>query len=93
MNFPFAFPSEGERGPTSEEGDEASKPPAVPSRQFTLQELRKYNGCMGQETAEAGSEQQSPIYVALLGYVYDVSKARHMYGPGMEMYESYACRV
>lgn len=85
MNLPFAFPSEGDSGSTPVDGH-VSKPPVVPSRKFTLQELRKYNGCGRGEGREDDGEQPL-IYVALLGYVYDVSRARHMYGPGMEIYE------
>ena len=42
-------------------------------REFTLEELRNYNG----------ATLKDPIYIAISGKVFDVSRGRNFYGPGM----------
>ncbi|ETW06533.1 hypothetical protein H310_02762 [Aphanomyces invadans] len=55
--------------------------PEVPQqRYFTLDELREFNG-----------EGDKPIYIAIKGVVYDVSRRRDFYGPG-EGYHLFAGR-
>ena len=56
-------------------------PPLVPRpreatvvRAFTLDELRAYNGATAKD----------PIYMAVRGRVYDVSRGRNFYGPGAD---------
>ena len=46
-------------------------------REFTVEELSKYNG----------TNSELPIYVAIKGQIYDVSKSRDMYTPP----KSYSC--
>ena len=56
-------------------------PPLVPRpreptllRGFTLDELRSYNG----------ATLKDPIYMAISGSIYDVSRGRTFYGPGAQ---------
>jgi hypothetical protein len=44
--------------------------PPKPLRDFTIDQLREFNG-----------QDDKPIYIALRGEVYDVSRAKDMYGP------------
>ena len=46
----------------------------VVSREFHLDELKEFNG----------SQPDKPIYIALLGEVYDVTSSRRLYGPGLQ---------
>ena len=48
------------------------KPPEIEPRDFTLEELREFDG----------SDPSKPILVALNGTVYDVTRSKNMYGPG-----------
>lgn len=64
-----------------------SSPPSLPAgpspivfQTFTPRTLLKYNG-----------ENQSPVYLAVRGKVYDVSSGRNFYGPGGP-YENFAGR-
>jgi len=61
--------------------DEESDPP----RNFTLEQLRKFNGVVD----EKGNE--TPLYLSVQGTVFDVSDAKDFYGPGGP-YECFAGR-
>ncbi|CAK4629922.1 hypothetical protein LEN26_020232 [Aphanomyces euteiches] len=61
--------------PSSKQEEEPIK-----QRYFTLEELRVFNG-----------ENDKPIYIAIKGIVYDVSRKRDFYGPG-EGYHLFAGR-
>lgn len=50
-------------------GDEISN---VPKREITSEEIKEYNG----------TDSELPIYIALDGYVYDVSEGRKFYEEG-----------
>lgn len=52
-----------------------------PQRQFRVAELAEYDG------SKAGL----PIYVALLGEVYDVTSGKKFYGPGLYVKEYLKC--
>ena len=55
--------------------DEIDRDPSkveVKKRDYTISQLREFDG----------STEEKPIYISLKGDVYDVSSARHLYGPG-----------
>lgn len=52
-----------------------------PQRQFRVAELAEYDG----------SKPDVPIYVALLGEVYDVTPGRKFYGPGLFINSALYC--
>eukprot|EP00051_Salpingoeca_urceolata_P024482 m.430701 g.430701 ORF g.430701 m.430701 type:complete len:176 (+) comp20240_c9_seq4:1312-1839(+) len=55
------------------------KPPLdLPKRDFTLEELRRYDGL----TAIEEHHGEKPVYLAVNGTVFDVSTGRAFYGPG-----------
>mmetsp|Transcript_60481 Transcript_60481/g.142709 ORF Transcript_60481/g.142709 Transcript_60481/m.142709 type:complete len:218 (+) Transcript_60481:76-729(+) len=70
---------------TKTEGGEtkegADKPPAEPLKEYTLEELRQYDG----------SDPDLPILLALKGSVFDVTSGKKFYHPG-KAYASFAGR-
>eukprot|EP00052_Salpingoeca_macrocollata_P021753 m.187080 g.187080 ORF g.187080 m.187080 type:complete len:269 (+) comp21615_c0_seq3:2472-3278(+) len=68
---------------------EPPQPPAppkkreLPQREFTLADLAQFDG----NTPHADHDGEKPIYIAVLGNVYDVSAKAEFYGPG----GPYAC--
>eukprot|EP00123_Amoebidium_parasiticum_P014511 comp22529_c0_seq3/m.34200 comp22529_c0_seq3/g.34200 ORF comp22529_c0_seq3/g.34200 comp22529_c0_seq3/m.34200 type:complete len:169 (-) comp22529_c0_seq3:20-526(-) len=56
---------------TEEEKPEPPREPDTPERVFTVEELKQYDGST-----------DLPVYVAVKGWVFDVSPRREMYAPG-----------
>lgn len=56
---------------SAQEAESQPEPEPIVLRDFTIQQLREFNG-----------EDDKPIYVGLVGDVYDVTQARNYYGPG-----------
>lgn len=67
-----------------EENEEEETP--EPLRNFTLKQLRCFDGSTNENTGE-----EKPVYLSLGGVVFDVSKGRDFYGPGGP-YEIFAGR-
>ena len=57
-----------------------------PPRDFTPTQLRKYNGTKPADSGATGfgADEPTPIFVALQGEVFDVSRAADHYGPAGE---------
>ena len=55
-----------------------TSPARAQERDFTLAELRRYDGT----TAMDEHNGEKPVYLAVKGTVYDVSRGRDFYGPG-----------
>ena len=72
--------------PAAEEEDEPDPP-----RDFTLQQLRKYDGVVDEAAPKHSPDNQGKIYVAIKTFVYDVTEAKDFYGPG-EAYHCFAGR-
>ncbi|KAJ2191451.1 Dihydrodipicolinate synthase [Coemansia sp. RSA 532] len=51
--------------------DKVRRQAVATKRTFTPRELCEFNG----------KDESTPVYLAIRGIVYDVSKSRHMYGP------------
>ena len=75
------FQNNGASANNNEDEDEPE-----PLRNFTLKQLRHFNGAIDEKTDEA-----KPVYLSLAGVVFDVSKGRNFYGPGGP-YEVFAGR-
>jgi membrane-associated progesterone receptor component len=60
------------------------EPVDLPLRDFVLEELRPYDGT--NKMAEHGG--QCPIYLAVNGTVFDVSRGKKFYGPGASLLHS-----
>lgn len=67
-----------------EEEEEEEEP--EPPRNFTIKQLRHFDGVEDEKTHE-----QKPVYLSVKGTVFDVSKGRDFYGPGGP-YEVFAGR-
>lgn len=72
-------------GAGAQEEEEEPDPP----RDFTMAQLRKFDGVMREE--DKFNPDAGKIYICLKGEVYDVSSAANMYGPG-EAYHLFAGR-
>jgi membrane-associated progesterone receptor component len=70
-----------------EEEEEASSPPDQP-RNFTTAQLRHFDGTLVESKFDT---EPKPVYLAVHGIVFDVSKGRDFYGPGGP-YETFAGR-
>ncbi|KAG9399116.1 hypothetical protein AC1031_012074 [Aphanomyces cochlioides] len=76
----LSSPQAPTRVPPSQKPASKKEEEPVKQRYFTLEELRVFNG-----------ENDKPIYIAIKGVVYDVSRKRDFYGPG-EGYHLFAGR-
>eukprot|EP00039_Didymoeca_costata_P029571 m.25252 g.25252 ORF g.25252 m.25252 type:complete len:168 (-) comp7690_c0_seq1:3385-3888(-) len=52
--------------------------PEIAPREYTLEDLRKFDGC----TPSKEHNGRKPIYMAVKGTVFDVSRGADFYGPG-----------
>lgn len=73
-------------GSTAHETEEEEEEEPEPLRNFTLKQLRHFDGKIDDKTGEEKS-----VYLSLGGIVFDVSTGRNFYGPGGP-YESFAGR-
>lgn len=67
-------------------GDEEEEEEKSPPRNFTVAQLKKFNGAFDEQLGEV-----RPVYLALAGTVFDVTGGKDFYGPGGP-YEVFAGR-
>ena len=72
-------------GSSKQQKEEEEEEPE-PIRNFTLKQLRDFDGKMDEKT-----EEPKPVYLSIGGTVFNVSKGRDFYGPGGP-YENFAGR-
>ena len=70
----------------SSQAEEEEEETSEPRRNFTVKQLRHFDG-----TKEEQLDEDKPVYLSLGGTVFDVSKGRSFYGPGGP-YEVFAGR-
>jgi len=70
----------------SKQAEEEEEEDPEPLRNFTIKQLRHFNG-----TDDKDTDEPKPVYVSVRGTVFDVSKGRDFYGPGGP-YEMFAGR-
>jgi len=85
INDGFQMNGSTKRAANNDKDDEEEDTPDPP-RNFTMKQLRYFDGKVNETTNES-----KPVYLSVAGTVFDVSKGREFYGPGGP-YEMFAGR-
>jgi len=93
LNNPYGKRNSGGSGSKADEEEEEEEEKEIILRDFTIVQLRAFNGASEETKAPSAAgvhvtpPAATPIYISLKGNVYDVTSAKDLYGPG----QTYHC--